>query len=79
MLVNWQEQQKAENENSQPYENLLIATVGAVYSDGLTLIFPGSDAASEKRYKYNLNGSFSAGNRVLIGRVTGSYVVICKI
>lgn len=79
MLVNWQEQQQAEAENSQTTEILTTATVGAVYSDGLTLIFPGEATASVKRYKYNLGGSFSAGNRVLLGRVAGSYVVICKI
>lgn len=79
MLVNWQEQQQAEAENSQTTEILATATVGAVYSDGLTLIFPGETTASVKRYKYNLSASFSAGNRVLLGRLAGSYVVICKI
>lgn len=79
MLVNWQEQQQAENENFQTTEILSTATVGAVYSDGLTLIFPGASTASTKRYKYNLDGSFAAGNRVLLGRAAGSYVVICRI
>lgn len=79
MLVNWQEQKQAENENYQPDMNFATAVVGAVYSDGLSLLFPGDTANSTKRYRYNLDGNFSVGDRVLLGRVSGTYIVICRI
>lgn len=52
-----------------------LATVGAVYSDGLSLIFDGSTTASEKHYKCNTSISFKAGDRVKISKISGSYVV----
>lgn len=52
-----------------------LATVGAVYSDGLSLIFDGSTSASQKHYKCNTSISFKAGDRVKISKISGSYVV----
>lgn len=52
-----------------------LATVGAVYSDGLSLIFDGSTGASQKHYKCNTSISFKAGDRVKICRISGTYVV----
>ena len=52
-----------------------LATVGAVYSDGLSLIFDGTGTASEKHYKCNTSISFTAGDRVKICKISGTYVV----
>lgn len=52
-----------------------FATVGAVYEDGITLIFDGQEEASEKRYKCNTSISFAAGDRVKIAQDSGTYVV----
>lgn len=52
-----------------------LATVGAVYTDGLTLIFDGQEAATEKHYKCNTSVTFKAGDRVKVARISGSYVV----
>lgn len=52
-----------------------LATVGAVYADGLTLIFDGQEAATEKHYKCNTSVVFKAGDRVKVARISGSYVV----
>lgn len=52
-----------------------FATVGAVYSDGVTLIFDGQEAATEKHYKCNTTILFHAGDRVKIASDSGTYVV----
>lgn len=52
-----------------------FATVGAVYSDGLTLIFDGQTTPTTKRYKRNAGVTFRAGDRVKILRDSGTYVV----
>lgn len=58
---------------------LSLATVGVKYTDGVSLIFPGQSAATEKHYKCNTAVTLASGDRVLIARVSGSVVVICKI
>ena len=52
-----------------------LATVGAVYADGITLIFDGATAPTTKRYKYNKSATFAVGDRVKIARVGGTYIV----
>lgn len=56
-----------------------IATVGAVYTNGVTLIFPGTTAATSKRYKKNRDLTVSAGDTVVIVKISGTYVVLCRI
>ena len=58
---------------------LLMATVGAVSSSGITLKFDGQTEATAKQYKRNKSITFSAGDRVLVAKVCGTYVVICAI
>lgn len=53
----------------------MLATVGAVYDDGLTLIFDGQTEASQKHYKRNTAVTFSAGQRVKIVKMSGTYIV----
>lgn len=60
-------------ENEQPMAQL--ATIGAVYEDGVTLIFDGQETATEKHYKCNTSVSFAAGDRVKVASISGSYVV----
>lgn len=52
-----------------------FATIGAVYSDGVTLIFDGETEATTKHYKVNSFVVFAAGDRVRIIRDSGTYVV----
>lgn len=56
-----------------------LATVQGVYTDGLTLLFPGEDEASGKRFCCSSQIKFSAGDRVLLAKVSGTYVAICPI
>lgn len=55
-------------------ENFL-ATVGAVYDDGLSLILEGQTEATTKHYKCNTSATFAAGDRVKVARISGSYIV----
>lgn len=52
-----------------------FATIGAVYADGVSLIFDGEDAPTEKHYLCNTNVYFSPGDRVRILEDSGTYVV----
>ena len=55
-------------------ENFL-ATVGAVYDDGLSIILEGQTEATTKHYRCNTSVKFAAGDRVKVVRISGSYVV----
>lgn len=52
-----------------------FATIGQVYGDGVSLIFDGQESATQKHYKCNRFGKFSAGDRVKIIRDSNTYVV----
>ena len=78
MLNNWQEQKELESENSQTSAALTGGIVEWVYTDGLTIRFAGEPKAGKKRYPYNKDCVFGQGDRVLLGRVAGSYVIICR-
>lgn len=52
-----------------------FATIGAVYEDGVTLIFDGQAEAGQKHYKCNTSAAFAAGDRVKILADSGTYVV----
>lgn len=63
---------------SMPDENLpenFLATVGAVYDDGLSIILDGQTEATTKHYKCNTSATFAAGDRVKVARISGSYIV----
>ena len=52
-----------------------LATVGGVYSDGLTLIFDGQTQSTAKRYKRNTAVTFTPGQRVKVAKISGTYIV----
>lgn len=59
---------------------LLLATVGNYNSStGTTLIFDGADTATTKRYKRVGSASLSAGNRVLVAKISGTYLILGRI
>lgn len=74
----------AENEKAGPGSSsceLLIATVGQTgsSSNGWTLILPGETAETTKRYSYCIEGSVYKGYKVLVAKVSGTYVIIDRI
>ena len=52
-----------------------FAKIGAVYKDGVSLIFDGESTATKKHYLCNTSVSFKAGDRVKILAVSGTYIV----
>lgn len=56
-------------------QDATFATIGAIYEDGVTLIFDGQEAPTEKHYKCNSFVVFQAGDRVRIIKDSGTYVV----
>lgn len=56
-------------------QDAAFATIGEIYDDGVTLIFDGQEAATEKHYKCNSFAVFQSGDRVRIIKDSGTYVV----
>ena len=60
--------------------DFLVATVGDYDSStGSTLILPGSTEPTTKRYKRLGSGSLTTGARVLVAKVSGTYVILGRI
>ena len=67
-------------EQQEPEGPFVVATVGDYNSStGTTLIFPGQTTASQKRYKRLYNVSLSAGQKVLVAKLSGTYVILGRI
>ena len=56
-----------------------FATVVAVSGGKATLKFDGETAATQKGYKYNATLSLTAGDRVKVNKVSGTYVIEFKL
>ena len=52
-----------------------FVTIAEIYDDGISLIFDGEKAASEKHYKCNSAITFEKGQRVHILRDSGTCIV----
>lgn len=77
-IMDYQEEQAEEAlEDDGPEQT--FATIGGVYSDGVSLLFDGADGPSAKHYKVNTFYKYSAGQRVYIAKDSGTYVVLCAI
>lgn len=61
-------------------DDLFIATVGNYSSSsGSTLILPGETEPTTKRYKKCSGASVANGYRVLVARVSGTFVIIDRV
>lgn len=60
--------------------DLFIAKIGTVRSSDstATLVIDGQPE-TEKYYKYNYGASFSAGNTVVVAKISGTYVILCRL
>ena len=59
---------------------IIAATVGSTSANGTTLIFDGMDEETEKRYTRLASAtSLAAGRRVLVAKVSGTYIVLGEI
>lgn len=68
-------------ENALPSADALqAATLGAYVSGkGWTLVLDGQTAASAKNYKRLDGATLSAGDRVLVAKLSGTFVILGKI
>lgn len=66
-------------ENLEGRSELLLATVGSSSTAGATLIFDGTDTPTTKRYKRATNQGLSSGTRVLVAKISGTYIILAKI
>lgn len=61
-------------------DDLFIATVASYSSSlGVTLILPGETEPTAKRYRVATSSTLSTGNRVLVAKVSGTYVILGRI
>jgi len=68
-----------QGENAQGVKLLLATIDDCNSSTGSTLIFDGTDTPSAKRYKRVGSATFSPGNRVLVAKISGTYLVLGRI
>lgn len=71
-------QEEKELELPQP-EAARLATVQTVGTNGLRIIFDGETASNGKDYLCNTAIKYKPGDRVLVQKVGGSYIVVCTI
>lgn len=72
MIESYQQEMSEKPEETQPY---VFATIGEVYDDGVSLIFPGETEPGKKHYKVNTLGVYSSGQRVKVIKDSGTYIV----
>jgi len=71
-------QQEQALEQPKP-EAARLATVEVVWSDGLQLKFDGEEQSDGKSYLCNNGIKYQSGDRVLVQKVGGSYIVVCRV
>lgn len=76
IIKNYQEEQALVQ--PQP-EAARLATVSYVGGSGLLLVFDGEQASDGKYYLCNNGIRYQSGDRVLVQKVGGSYIVVCRV
>lgn len=64
---------------AQPVELRLATVVNYSSSNGSTLRFDGESADTIKRYKRLYSYSGAAGHRVLVAKVSGTYIILGRV
>lgn len=59
--------------------DLFLATVSSYDSTGVSLLIDGEDTPTIKKYKWLKSYTPANGQRVLVARVNGSYVILGRI
>lgn len=78
-MMDYQTERAVEAEQAENNYPFRMATVVARSGYTYTLQFDGDENATTKYYKGNAVQYFYAGDRVVCAKVSGTYVVICKI
>lgn len=74
MIENYQEQQSIDKKEAPDVQIAIIGSYNSTTKTA-TLIFPGENEPTTKAYKCNESIEFSAGMRVRIAKISGTYVV----
>jgi hypothetical protein len=69
----------ARTEQKKGKRQFAVGTVVSVSTSGVSVAIEGDGTSSAKKYKRNLDVAFSAGDRVLCVRISGTYVIVCRI
>lgn len=72
------QQQNAGNA-AQPVELRLATVVDYNSTTGSTLLFDGESTATTKRYKRLYSYSGAANHRVLVAKVSGTYIILGRV
>ena len=60
-----------------PWAEIVVVTVAVAGADSATIILPGTTTATQKAYRYAVNGmQLTAGDRVYAIKVSGTYVLL---
>lgn len=72
------QQQDAES-TAQPVEFRLATVVNYNSTSGSTLLFDGEETATTKRYKRLYSYSGAANHRVLVAKISGTYIILGRV
>ena len=64
---------------AQPVEFKLATVVSYDASNGSTLLFDGESTATTKRYKRLASWGGAAGHRVLVAKISGTYIILGRV
>lgn len=64
-----------EESNPGTTDEIELATVVSVGTNGVTLIIDGNEEAGAKEYRVNIGQQLKPGDRVKVSRISGSYLV----
>lgn len=76
IIESYQEEQKIKQPASSVFA---LAKVVSTSVNGITVRFDGESTNSTKAYRRNLTASFDIGQRVLMLKIDGEYIVLCPV
>ena len=66
--------------NKEPSSQFAMGTIAQGYSSGRPLVvFDGDDASGKKEYPYLSSYTPAGGDRVLLAKVAGSFVIVGRV
>lgn len=74
IIKNYQQRRELEKAQ-QPPPTVYLATVHAVYVDGISIILDGEKTPKKKHCKYNKSIDFYTGQRVKVCKINGGFIV----
>lgn len=77
IIRSYQEERSLEQPRAEPARLATVYTIDP--ARGLALILDGEAGSDGKYYQCNTGMRYQPGDRVLVQKVSGSYVVVCRI